>query len=1122
MCGALLISGGVGLYFAYEENKEALASLQREKAAGAAARIEQFVSQIEQQLAFAALPQLGAEGLEQRRIEFLKLLRVVPAVTDIAQIDPKGREQLAVSRLKMDTAGANEDRSQEPAFKNARPGQTWFGPVYFRKETEPYMSIAVRSGGESGPVTVAEVNLKFIWDVVTRIRIGQKGKAYVVDSTGHLVADPDIGLVLRKTDLSALEQVKAAFAPGADDSLAMLAKDLAGNKVLTAYAPIEPAREQAARGAPASPLGWKVFVEQPVSEVYAALDATILRTVVLIVAGLLFSALAALYLARNMVRPINVLQEGAQRIGAGDLDQKIDVRTGDELEALAGQFNRMTEQLRESYAGLERKVEARTAELQETLNQQTATSEILKVISSSTTDTQPVFDAIVRNAVTLCDAMFASAFRYDGEMLHFLASTSINDAFLQTIKDVYPTRPDRSQISGRAILARSVVRMEDALADPEYNRRPAIAGEWRRMLGVPLLRDGNPIGVIVVGWKDAGLIPPVQEQLLMTFADQAVIAVENVRLFNETKESLEQQTATSEILKVISSSTTDTQPVFEAIVQSGLKLFPDAAVAVALPDDGQVNLAAIANLDPGHAQEWKKRFPFPLTREYMHSLAILDRRIVDVPDAEQHPDASLAVGIRNFLQSGYRAITIMPMLRGDAAIGVISVVRRAPGPLTEKQVVLLRTFADQAVIAIENVRLFNETKESLEQQTATSGILRVISDSPGNVKPILDAVAERATRLCDTASTAIYVLEGNTMRRAAFHGPAELTANETVAYTAGTLVGRAILEGKAIHVHDIERAQAEYPVSWEFARRFGQHQTMLAAPLLREGRPFGTMLLRRTEVRAFTDKEIALSKIFADQAAIGIENVRLFNEIREKSAQLEVANKHKSEFLANMSHELRTPLNAIIGFSEVLSERMFGELNEKQADYLKDIHESGRHLLSLINDILDLSKIEAGRMDLELSSFDLPAALSNAMTLVRERAQRHGIALSLEVDKRLGAFQADERKFKQIVLNLLSNAVKFTPDGGRVAVSAKQDTTCVEIAVKDTGIGIAPEDHAAVFEEFKQVGRDYTKKAEGTGLGLTLTKRFVELHGGAISLESAPARGPLSPSRYRYANEERQ
>jgi signal transduction histidine kinase len=274
-----------------------------------------------------------------------------------------------------------------------------------------------------------------------------------------------------------------------------------------------------------------------------------------------------------------------------------------------------------------------------------------------------------------------------------------------------------------------------------------------------------------------------------------------------------------------------------------------------------------------------------------------------------------------------------------------------------------------------------------------------------------------------------------------------------------------------------------------------------------EDKGIGAIWVGRSVTGPFSEKQIALLRTFADQAVIAIQNSRLFREIQEKSAQLEVANKHKSEFLANMSHELRTPLNAIIGFSEVLSERMFGEINEKQADYLKDIHESGRHLLSLINDILDLSKIEAGRMDLELSTFDLPSALSNAMTLVRERAQRHGIALSLEVDKKLGAFQADERKFKQIVLNLLSNAVKFTPDGGRVAVSAKKDTTHVEIAVRDTGIGIAPEDQASVFEEFKQVGRDYTKKAEGTGLGLALTRRFVELHGGEVRVQSALGKG---------------
>jgi len=761
VCGALLISGGIGLYFSYQENKVALASLQHEKALSAAARIEQFVLQIEQQLAYAALPQLGVEGLEQRRIEFLKLLRVVHAVTDITQIDAKGREQLSVSRLKMDEAGTDRDWSQEPAFKNARPGQTWYGPVYFRKETEPYMSIAVRSGGEAGAVTVAEVNLKFIWDVITRIKVGQKGKAYVIDSSGHLVADPDIGLVLRKTDMAGLEQVKIALKPDSEDALAMLAKDLGGASVLTAYAPIEPARDMQIQGTKPTPLGWKVFIEQPVTEVYQALDATVLRTVALLVAGLLFSVLAAVWLARSMARPISVLQEGAQRIGAGDLETQIQMKTGDELESLADQFNRMTAQLRESYAGLERKVEERTAELTQTLDQQTAISEVLRVISST----------------------------------------------------------------------------------------------------------------------------------------------------------------------------------------------------------------------------------------------------------------------------------------------------------------------------------------------------------PSDVKPVLDSVAERATRLCDATATAIYVLEGGVMRRTAFSGPAALQGTETMAYQPGTITGRAIAEGKAMHVEDVEHARDLYPVSWERAQKFGQHHSMLAVPLMREGKPFGTMFLRRTEVRPFSEKQIALANTFADQAAIAIENVRLFKEIQEKSAQLEVANKHKSEFLANMSHELRTPLNAIIGFSEVLIERMFGEVNEKQADYLKDIHESGRHLLSLINDILDLSKIEAGRMDLEVSSFHLPTAISNAMTLIRERAQRHSIHLGLDVDQRLGEFHADERKFKQILLNLLSNAVKFTPDGGRVDVSAKLDTTCVAIAVKDTGIGIAQEDHGAVFEEFKQVGRDYTRKAEGTGLGLALTKRFVELHGGEITLASHPGKG---------------
>jgi signal transduction histidine kinase len=314
----------------------------------------------------------------------------------------------------------------------------------------------------------------------------------------------------------------------------------------------------------------------------------------------------------------------------------------------------------------------------------------------------------------------------------------------------------------------------------------------------------------------------------------------------------------------------------------------------------------------------------------------------------------------------------------------------------------------------------------------------------------------------------------------------------------------SIMQARAIHLPDLAKSAQEFP---RLARLSAEYGSGIFTPLVREGRPIGAISVLRPAAGAFSEKELALLQTFSDQAVIGIENVRLFNEIQEKSRQLEIANRHKSEFLANMSHELRTPLNAIIGFSEVLDERYFGELNQKQAEYVKDIHSSGRHLLQLINDILDLSKIEAGRMELDASDFDLPAALQNALTLVRERAQRHGIALGLDVDPTLGMFRADERKFKQIMLNLLSNAVKFTPEGGKVGVAAKLNGSSVEVSVSDTGVGIAPEDQAIVFEEFRQVGRDYTRKAEGTGLGLALTRRFVELHGGVISLASTPGKG---------------
>jgi signal transduction histidine kinase len=282
-------------------------------------------------------------------------------------------------------------------------------------------------------------------------------------------------------------------------------------------------------------------------------------------------------------------------------------------------------------------------------------------------------------------------------------------------------------------------------------------------------------------------------------------------------------------------------------------------------------------------------------------------------------------------------------------------------------------------------------------------------------------------------------------------------------------------------------------------------RSLIGVPLTNEDRVIGAFILSRVDVRPFSDRELALAETFADQASIAMQNVRLFNEIQEKSAQLEVANRHKSEFLANMSHELRTPLNAIIGFSEVLLQGIFGEMNAKQREYQEDVLTSGQHLLTLINDILDLSKIEAGRMELELTTFSLADALDSGLTIVRERAARHGIRMQAILASDIGTVEADERKVKQILYNLLTNAVKFTPDGGSVDIAARRQNGQIEIEVKDTGIGIAPEDQTRIFEEFRQVGRERSR--EGTGLGLTLTKRLVELHGGRIWLESEPGKG---------------
>jgi signal transduction histidine kinase len=751
--GGLIASGAIELMFRYRESVESIGALQREMAQGAAFKIHQFVQDIERTLrASTQTPEIVTGGLtEAYRFQLIKLLRVAPAITTVTAMDAAGRERFKVSRVQMVRSEDLQTIGADEAFERARKGESFFSPVYFVRQSEPYMRIAVpieRFAGDVVGVLLAEVNLKYIWEVISQIKLGKTGYAYVVSRDGDLIAHPDISLVLQKRSLDQLGQVQAALA-GAPGPLAAQV-NLAGQKVFPAYAPIPD-------------LGWAVLVERAASEAYAPLYASIMRTAILLLFGLLLAVLASWTIGRRVVRPIQVLREGATRIGAGALNHRIHIETGDELQALAEEFNHMAAQLQESYAGLEQRVEERTYELAEALEQQTATSDVLRVISSSPMDLQPVYRIILENATRLCEANIAALFLYDGEVLHAAA---------------------------------------------HHNSTPAFA----------------------------------------------------------------------------------------------------------------------AHLD---------RAPRAPSHRTTTRLAALERRMVHVPD-------------------------------------LLSEASFSPTPLD--------------LYERENVR------------------------------------------------------------------------------------------------------------------------TVLSVPMLRENALVGVITMWRRQVRPFTDKQIALVKTFADQAVIAVENVRLFQELQDRTEQLEVASKHKSQFLANMSHELRTPMNAILGYTELVVDEIYGEVPGAIREVLERVQQSGQHLLALINDVLDLSKIEAGQLTLSLSEYAMQEVVQAVLASIESLAAEKQLALKVDLPSDLPTGKGDPQRIRQVLLNLLGNALKFT-DSGEVGIRVSCADETFTVAVSDTGPGISDVEQQNIFDEFHQADNSSTRKHGGTGLGLAISRKIVELHGGRIWVESSLGKG---------------